>query len=550
MTRGKVNAPDVIITGAQLWRPAPSDHTAVAVAGNKIVAVGSDDDIASLAGPATTCIDARGAALLPGFHDAHIHALAGGLALLGCDLEPEHSVEGYARLIRDYAASHDSQWIVGAGWFGDVFEGGLPTRALLDELVPDRPAVFTSHDAHGVWVNSRALEMSGITRDTPDPGAGRIVRDRFGEATGMLLDTAGEMVTSLIPPHAPSNLKTALLAAQQRLFSLGVTGWHDAILGAYLTLPDCLPTYLSTLADGSLRALVTGSMWWPPTEGPDYLPTMRDRIARAREAGFDVRSVKIMQDGICENCTAALIKPYIGVHPEMRGDSVIAPEDLAVITTELDGDGLSVHFHGVGDRAVRECLDAVAFARAQNGSGQRHQIAHLDVVDPDDIPRFADLGVTANLQPLWARDDQEILERKYPLIGEARARWHFPFGSLKRAGAHLAMGSDWPVTSPDPLWGLHTACTRTAPAADVHALNPESRQPAQPDERLGVAESIRAYTLGAAEVSGVAGAAGSLDPGKRADLVLLSGPITNVGSFDGLRVSLTFVAGAVEYAAQ
>ncbi|MBK0420607.1 amidohydrolase [Leucobacter sp. CSA2] len=538
-----MNAPNTIVTGAQLWAPEPSKDTALAIRDGRIVAVGSDAEILALAGPDTARIDAAGAAVLPGFHDAHIHAQAGGLGLLGCDLDAAHSVAGYSELISDFAATSDAEWIVGAGWFGDAFPGGLPTRELLDELIPDRPAVFTSHDAHGVWVNTRALELAGVDRDTADPPAGRIVRDANGDATGMLFDTAGELVTRLIPPHREADLRAALLAAQDRLFSLGITAWHDAILGAYLTLPDCLPSYLDTLADGSLRARVTGSMWWPPSAGPEYLPEMRDRLRAASDAGFPVRSVKIMQDGICENCTAALLEPYRGVHPESRGDSVISPEDLKTITAALDAEGISVHFHGVGDRAVRECLDAVAYARERNGAGSRHQIAHLDVVDPADFARFARLGVTANLQALWARNDQEILERKFPLLGEDRARFHFPFGSLHRSGAHLAMGSDWPVTSPDPLWGLHTACTRTAPTADVHALNAESREPAQPEERLDVATAIRAYTLGAAEASRVADTVGSLEPGKYADLVFLTGPVDGPHSFDRLRVARTVLGG-------
>ncbi|MFT4164012.1 MAG: amidohydrolase [Microlunatus sp.] len=538
---------DVVIVDAQLWAPHPSNDTAIAISDGRIASIGDDEAIRALAGLDTRLIRAGGAALLPGFHDAHIHAQAGGLGVLGCDLEVVHSVDDYLSLIRGYAASSEAEWIVGAGWFGDAFPGGLPTKELLDGVLPDRPAVFTSHDAHGVWVNSRALERAGIDSDTVDPPAGRIVRDAAGEATGMLFDTAGEIVTQLIPPYREEDLLEGLLAAQRRLFSLGVTAWHDAILGAYLTLPDCLPSYLKALADGTLRARVTGSMWWPPTAGPEYLPEMHRRIDDARSGGFDVRSVKIMQDGICENCTAALINPYRGVSPETRGESVIAPSDLATITATLDAEGLSVHFHGVGDRAVRECLDAVEFARAQNGSGQRHQIAHLDVVDPADFPRFAALGVTANLQALWARNDQEILERKFPLIGEERARFHFPFGSLHRAGAHLAMGSDWPVTSPDPLWALHTACTRTAPTADVHALNEESREPAQPEQRLDVETAIRAYTLGSAEVSGVADDMGSLDVGKLADLVILSGPVEGPQSFDSLRVTHTLLGGETVY---
>lgn len=541
--------PDLIVAGAQLWAPWASVDTAIAVTGGRISAVGDDAEILALAGPDTKLIEARGAAVLPGFHDAHIHAQAGGLGLLGCDLNAEHSIAGYERLIRGYAAASGGEWIVGAGWFGDVFPDGMPTRRLLDEWVPDRPAVFTSHDAHGVWVNTRALELAGVTRETPNPLAGRIVHDAAGEPTGMLLDTAGELVTRLIPPHREEELRRALLTAQEHLFSLGVTAWHDAILGQYLTLPDCLPSYLENLADGSLRARVSGSMWWPPAEGVDYIPAMLERVRAANEAGFPVRSVKIMQDGICENCTAALIEPYCGVQPETRGDSVIAPEDLRIIVSELDTAGLNVHFHGVGDRAVRECLDAVEYAREQNGAGQRHQIAHLDVVDPDDIPRFAALGVTADLQPLWARNDQEILERKFPLIGDERARFHFPFGSLHRAGAHLAMGSDWPVTSPDPLWGLHTACTRTAPQADVHALNVEARTPAQPEECLDVEVAVRAYTLGAAEISGMAESVGSIEVGKLADLVLLTGPIGEPTDFDGVRVARTLLAGETVYQA-
>ncbi|KAB1662458.1 amidohydrolase [Pseudoclavibacter chungangensis] len=542
-------AADLVVTGAQLLTPAPSTDTALAVAGGRIVALGTDEEVLALAGPGTERIESEGAALLPGFHDAHVHAQAGGLALGGCDLEPEHSIDGYARLVREFAARSDDEWIVGSGWFGDAFPGGLPTRAHLDAIVADRPAVLTSHDAHGVWVNSAALERAGITRASTDPANGRIVRDADGEPTGVLFDAAGELVTRLVPAPGPAERRTALLAAQRHLFSLGVTAWHDAILGAYLSLPDCLPTYLETLADGSLTARVTGSMWWPPQAGPEHVPAMLEHLRATSEAGFPVRSVKIMQDGICENCTAALLEPYTGVHPTTRGDSVIAPDDLVEIVTALDAAGIGVHFHGVGDRAVRECLDAVEAARRRGGPAPtgperpRHQIAHLDVVDPADVPRFAALDVTANIQPLWARDDQEILERKFPLIGDERAAWHFPFGALQRAGARLAMGSDWPVTSPDPLWALHTACTRTAPAADVHARNPESHRPAQPEQRLDLSTAVRAATLGAAEASGNETTIGSLEPGKLADLVLLDGPLTGPADLDRVRVRRTVLGG-------
>lgn len=541
---------DLIITSAQLWAPEPLEHTAVAVSEGRIAAVGFDEEIRALAGAGTEAVDAGGAALLPGFHDAHIHAQAGGLGLIGCDLEAEHSLEGYERLIGEYAASFDGEWVVGAGWFGDVFPGGLPERGGLDRLVPDRPAVFTSHDAHGVWVNTPALALAGIDEDTPDPPAGRIVRDERGRATGMLLESAGELVTSMVPPHEPAELRRAMLAAQEHLFSLGVTAWHDAILGRYLTLPDCVPTYIETIGDGALRARVTGSVWWPAGAGAERLDTILAKVRECREAGFAVDSVKIMQDGICENCTAALKDPYTGVHPVMTGDSVIPPDQLAEVATALDAAGLRIHFHGVGDRAVSECLDAVAAARRRNGfSGRPHQIAHIDLADPADLRRFAALDVTANLQPLWARADQEILERKLPLLGEERARWHFPFGSLHRAGAHIAMGSDWPVTSPDPLWGMYTACTRTAPPADAHALNPEARIPMMPEERLSLETSLRAYTLGSAEIAGVDDRMGRIAESRFADLVLLSGPLAGPESLAEVRVARTLLGGETVYTA-
>lgn len=539
--------PQLVVNNAQLWSPERSEHTAFAVADGEIIAVGPDEEILGLAGPGTDVVDAGGAAVLPGFHDAHVHAQAAGLALLGCDLDREHSLEGYERLISEFAAAHEGEWVVGSGWFGDVFPGGFPDRLLLDRLVPDRPAVFTSHDAHGIWVNTAALAAAAIDRDTPDPFGGQVVRDENGDATGMLFETAGELVTRLIPSQSPEDLRAGLLAAQEEFFSLGVTAWHDAILGQMLTLPDCLPAYLETLEDGSLRARVTGSIWWPAGGTRDRLDEVLGKVREARDRGFAVDSIKIMQDGICENCTAALIAPYTGVLPETSGESMIAPDELAEIVSVLDAEGLSVHFHGVGDRAVRECLDAVAEARRRNGAGRRHQIAHLDVVDPSDFPRFAELGVTANLQPLWARADQEILERKLPQLGPDRARWHFPFGSLHAAGAHLAMGSDWPVTSPDPLWGLHTACTRTAPRADKHALNEESRTPSIPEERLDVDTAVRAYTLGSAEVSGNADTIGSLEPGKLADFVILTGPIGSPEDFDEVRVARTFLGGEAVY---
>lgn len=536
---------ELIITNAQIWAPEKSSARCVLVRNGRIAAVGDTPTVKGMAGPSATHIDAEGAAVLPGFHDAHIHPIMGGLNKLSCDLEDEHSLEGYEKVIREYAEKNNDEWILGGGWFGDVFPGGLPTKNFLDRLVPDRPVALNNHDGHGMWVNSKALEIAGINKHTPEPRVGRIVRDSVGEPTGVLLEMASDLVAQHLPEPDADMTRKSLLTAQKHLLSLGVTAWHDAIIGEYLSLSDSLDTYLEVINDGSLIGRVSGSIWWPPESRIGDLDKVLARVFRARAAGFNIQSIKIMQDGMCENCTAAMLAPYSGLYPETVGASIIPPAELQKIVTALDAEGFSVHFHGVGDRAVRECLDAVEVARTANDSGVRHQIAHLDVVDPTDIPRFAQLNVTANLQPLWARSDQEILQRKLPLLGD-RAALHFPFGSLHQSRAHLAIGSDWPVTSPNPLWGLFTACTRTAPSNDPHALNPESRQPMQPVERLDLETALRAYTKGSAEVSGFQDI-GCIKEGYLADLVVLSRPLQAAQDLDTAVVSLTVLNGEIVY---
>lgn len=530
-----------MITGAQLWLPGRTDLTAIAVQRGLILRVGTDAEVLELANSQTSSVDAGGRAVLPGFHDAHIHALAGGITQLECDLSTAHSWNSYERLVLEYSQQSKTDWVLGSGWFGDAFPGGLPHKDVLDRIVGDRPVALTSHDSHGLWVNSAALRLAGIDHSTGNPPAGIIVRDHNGEATGVLFDAAAELVTRHLPAHDEKQLERAIIAAQKHLFSLGITAWHDAIIGEYLTFPDSMLPYAAVAQRGELRGRVTGAIWWPPEADIDYLDTALQRISIAKANGLQFTSVKIMQDGICENHTAAMLEPYSD--SDESGSSVFSPSMLNRIVASLDENGVGVHFHAVGDRAVRECLDAVEHARAQNGAGTVHQIAHLDVVNPADFGRFHSLNVIANVQPLWARNDQEILQRKYPLIGEHRTQHHFPFGSLHRSGAQLAMGSDWPVTSPNPLWGLYTACMRMAPRGDIHALNPQSHESAQPAERLPLETALHAYTVGSAASSGLSRVIGSLDPGKKADLVILDGPITSPSDLEELTVAATVLDG-------
>jgi hypothetical protein len=540
--------------------PAPV-HRAVAVAAGRILAVGPE--ALDLAGPRTERIDLAGRLLLPGFQDSHIHAVFGGFELGRCDLSGLQSVDGYLAAIGEYARAHPEQeWITGGGWSLESFPGGLPTAAALDAVVRDRPVFLPNRDHHGAWVNTRALELAGITRDTPDPADGRIERDGDGVPTGMLQEGAISLIESLLPSVSAHEFDDALDRAQSLLHSLGITGWQDALVGAGLGVPDNFEVYLRAAESGRLTARVRGALWWERERGAEQIQRFLERRAAGRAAGngrFDPGSIKIMQDGIIENRTAALNSPYFepcacrghgAADPGADRDgasglSFVDPARLREYVAELDRLGFQVHFHALGDRAVREALDAVEAALAANGQlGNRHHLAHLQVVHPTDVARFAALGATANIQPLWACHEPQMDELAIPLLGPERAQWQYPFRSLINSGAELAAGSDWPVTSPDPILGAHVAVNRIAPEADADA------RPLIPAERLTLAEALTAYTAGSARVNHL-DLAGRIQTGLLADLVVLDrdpfdGPAHEIRQ---ARVAATFIGGEAVFEA-
>jgi predicted amidohydrolase YtcJ len=536
----------------------------VLVGDGRIIAVRLSDDGSDPlpAGPDVTVRDLGGASVLPGFHDTHVHPPLSGSALLGIDLMPVHDAAAYAEIIAHYADAHPDEAVLeGVGWYGDVFEGGFPTRWQLDAIVDDRPVVLTSHDGHGVWVNSRALEAAGVGDDVSDPVGGRFLRDTAGRLTGVLLDTAMDAVAGIRPAPRDDAIAAAILAAQERMHSVGITAWHDAAVGASDIGADAFEVYLDLDARGLLTANVTACLWWRREEGLAQISELEDRRRRAAAAGGRVvaSTVKIMQDGMIENLTAAMLEPYSttpgSTGPDStdgarRGDSLVDPAELKTIVTELDARGFPVHLHAVGDRAVRECLDAIEAARTANGpSDNRHQITHLDVVDAADVPRFAALDVTANAQLLWGRLDTEIVERKLPLMGPDRARRHFPYGTLHRAGARIAAGSDWPVSDPNPLWALHTGTTRTAPAGDPHATGDALTVPLLPEEALPFDVALDAFTGVAAWVGHAEDRTGFLRPGYAADIVVLDRDISDGTALDAARVVETLSRGVTVYRA-
>ncbi|MFE7316566.1 amidohydrolase [Streptomyces sp. NPDC057555] len=521
--------------------------SSLAVTGERITAVGHDE-VRELIGPHTEVVDLTGKLLLPGFQDAHVHAVFGGVELAACDLTGTVGVAEYLERIRAYAeADPDRAWITGSGWSLESFDGGLPTRQLLDSVVPDRPVYLTNRDHHGAWANTRALELAGLTRDTPDPADGRIEREADGTPSGTLQEGATGLVARLVPAATAAERLAGLLWAQSLLHSLGITGWQDALLGEFNGQPDPSDAYLAAARSGALTARVTGALWWDRDRGAEQIPELVERRAELSHGRFRAGSVKIMQDGIAENFTAAMTSPYLdgcGCATANSGLSFVDPKALCGYVRELDALGFQVHFHALGDRAVREALDAVEAARTANGwRDTRHHLAHLQVVHPDDIRRFAELGAIANIQPLWAAHEPQMDELTIPFLGPERAAWQYPFGALQRAGATLAAGSDWPVSSPDPLAGLHVAVNRREPeAADSRVFLPE--------QRLDLASALAAYSAGTAHVNGHDDA-GTLAVGHLADLVVLDRDILTrpAEEIADARVLRTYVGGELVHAA-
>ncbi|CAL9551307.1 N-substituted formamide deformylase [Nocardiopsis dassonvillei] len=504
----------VLFSGGRLL-----DATALAVRDGRIAAVGTEEEARAAAGPGARTVDAAGGLVTPGFADAHVHACFGGVEAARCDLTGADSAQECLDAVRAYADSHPDTpggWVLGGGWAMSWFSGGTPAKDLLDAVVPDRPVFLINADHHGAWANSRALALAGVDARTPDPADGRIERDADGTPSGTLHEGAMDLVGRLVPATTAEECGAGILTAQEYLLSLGVTAWHEAIVGDYAGYPDIAPAYRALAAAGRLHARVTGAVWVPRDLTPDGVDAfVADLRVRREEGGPGLRldTAKIMVDGVAENRTAALHDPYLapcGCGGPERGLAYFGPDLLDALVPALNAAGIAAHFHAIGDRAVTTALDSVARVEPGHRAAVRNHLAHLQVVDPRDVPRFRELGVTVNMQALWACNEEQMTELTLPLLGPERARWQYPFGSLAADGAELAMGSDWPVSTPDPWQALHVAATRRAPG---DAGSP----PLEAGEALPLARALEAYTAGSHRLLGF-GDAGLLEAGRRADL--------------------------------
>jgi predicted amidohydrolase YtcJ len=536
---------DLVLTGGRVHTVDPTRPRAeaVAVVGERIAAVGSAADVTAWIGPRTRVVDLTGRLLVPGFQDAHVHPIYGGMDRVECDLRESRGRDGVLAAVRAYVAAHpEKEWIVGSGWYMPDFPHGTPRREDLDAIVSDRPAFFPNRDGHSAWVNSRALELAGIDASTLDPADGRIERDSDGTPTGTLHEGAAELVERLLPLHTDDDWETAFRAGQAYLHALGITAWQDAIV-----TPEILSVYRRALERGLLTARVEAAIWWERERGTEQVDEFLE-LSRSLPAGrLRANSVKLMLDGVIETFTASMVDPYLGsdgVPSGNRGIDFIDPEELKDVVTRVDAAGLQPHFHALGDGAVRNALNAVEAARRANGmSDTRPHLAHIQVVHPDDISRFGALHAVGNAQPLWAVHEAQMDELTIPFLGEERAAWQYPFRSMLDAGARLAMGSDWSVSTPDVLKEIDIAVTR------VWYESPRDRAPFLPAERLTLEQAIHGFTMGSAYVNHLDDVTGSIEDGKLADLAVIDRDLfaPDAGPIGDARVLGTFVGGVAVY---
>ncbi len=531
---------DLVLRGGAVYTvdAARSWAQAVAVTAGRLSFVGTDAGAAAFVGPRTRVVELHGRMVLPSFRDAHVHPISGGVELSLCDLNAATTKEEAQATIRAYAESHrGAAWILGGGWQLPLFPQANPRREDLDAAVRDRPALLSAADGHSAWANTAALRAAGIDRSTPDPEGGRIERDAAGEPTGTLRESAIDLVSAKVPATSPAARREGLRRALAMAARFGLTTLNEASANE-----NDLETYRDAEQAGELSARIVASLYVDPASKDEEIERLAALRARYKSSRLSAPAVKMFADGVIESGTAALLEPYLQratLPGKERGTLNFAPERFARLATLADRAGFQVHIHAIGDRGIRAALDALEAAQSANGRRDaRHHIAHLELIDPADIPRFARLGVIANFQALWAYADPYIVDLTEPVLGPARSRWLYPIASVAASGAVVVGGSDWSVSSLNPLEAIQVGLTRRAPDAVAG--------PAWiPEERMTLADMLAAYTIRGAYLNFEEQTTGSLEVGKSADLIVLDRDLFRVApeEIHGVKVLWTLLEG-------
>lgn len=541
--------PDTVLLHARIYTVNSKQPwaEALAIKDGNIIAVGSNKEIKALAGTSTATLDAKGHLVLPGFTDCHIHFLDGSLSLLRINLEGMSTIAEMQKAVKEYAAAHpDAPWILGRGWAYPVFApSGLPDKKYLDAVVPDRPVYLESYDGHTYWANGKALQLAGITRDTPNPPNGTIVRDAQGEATGAIQeDAADAVIRRAIPMPTREEKLQAFRSGMREANRVGLVRVHSAggvnIGSSDLQSADLLEE-LRSRGDLTLRMYLAYRVD-PPRISEEQLQEMEQARQRYHDEWISAGAVKFFLDGVVESHTAAMLEPYSD-DPTQMGKLFWDPATYKKDIAELDRRGLQVFTHAIGTKAVRLALDAYQEAAETNHTRDaRHRIEHIETITAQDISRFGKLGVIASMQPLHAYPDDDTLKIWARNAGADRASRAWPWQGIENGGGILAFGSDWPVVTLNPWPGVQNAVTRQTT---------EGKPPGGwvPEQRISLADAIKAYTLNAAFAGHREKTEGSLEPGKVADLIVLGQDLFKIpaSQLSKTEVMMTMVGGKVVY---
>ena len=542
---GAAKRADIVFRNGAICTMAPSRKwcEALAVKNGRIVFVGSNEQSIGWGGANAKVIDLKGRMVLPGFHDTHVHLAEGGVELGQLSLEGVTDIKEIGPRVTEYIRKNpDKQWILGGNWALTLFPNANPRKEVLDEIVSDKPVFLISNDGHSAWANSKAIKLSGVTAKTPDPKLGRIERDpSTGEPSGAFREAACDLIRAKAPKVTKEQMLAGVIDAVKYANSFGITAVTEANAGE-----DILRAYKKLDTDGTLHLKVTAALETDP-HGDDR-QVKRAKSLSQKYMGKRIKpvAVKFFADGVVETHTASLLSPYLDKKGE-AGISNWSDEKFARLAMLFDKEGFQVHIHAIGDKAVRQALNSIEAMRKENGDlDHRPYIAHLQLIDKADLPRFRQLGVTACFQALWAYRDVFVKDLTVPVLGEERTNSMYPINSLLRKGAVLSAGSDWTVSSLNPLDAIEVAVTRKG-IFDKPEENKD--EPLNLDERVNLMDFLAAYTCGGAYVDHSDRESGSLEVGKSADLIVLDRNLFEVPECEihKAKVMQTLIDGEVVY---
>jgi predicted amidohydrolase YtcJ len=555
-------AADTVLTNGYVYTGGTSPKTAeaVAVKDGIILFVGSAADTKQYIGAGTKVVDLKGKMLMPSFFETHGHAQSQTSMVYSVNLKGLKSVDEYLKVIKEFSdANPDAAAITGFGWLNTMFTPEGPNKELLDKIRSDIPISLTSEDYHSAWVNSKALEMGKVTKDTPNPaGGGVIEHNAQGEPSGTLRESATGLVDSIIPDYTVAQYKEGIKAYQEMAQSLGFTGAFDAVLGEG---SNAIEAYKELAKSGELKMRFRGVYITDTEQGAEQIK----QLAAARQkddAGdlFKINTLKFFEDGVVEGLTAYLLEPYApgtGKPDGYKGAPKWNIDKLKEVVAAGEKAGFQIHIHAIGDGAVRDSLDALAYAEQKNGDKDyRNAITHLQLVAPADIPRFKELGVIAAVNPYWHFKDDYYYDLQLPYLGEARAEKEYPMKSFVDAGVMIASASDYPVTAPpDPLFGIQVGITRTVPGGTLSygavqdPNDPKYKLPLWPEESVKLSDMITSYTYNGAYANFLEKETGSIEVGKSADMIVLDKNLFEIPSTEisHAKVFMTIFKGEEAY---